>query len=88
MDESGQLVGNETETERKRKSVAQIDYNQEEIKRQKHVKTVAVLGEEDASVKLLEDLVFGAEDDLVERLAEVGNFNPTFPSSARLATAS
>ncbi|XP_062336775.1 U3 small nucleolar RNA-associated protein 18 homolog [Osmerus eperlanus] len=70
MDESVQLVGNETETERKRKSVAQIDYKQEEIKRQKHMKTVAVLGEEDASVKLLEDLVFGAEDDLVERLAE------------------
>lgn len=43
---------------------------QELIKRQRNVKNLSVLGEEDASVKLLEDLVFGAEDELVERLVE------------------
>ncbi|KAJ3600492.1 hypothetical protein NHX12_031473 [Muraenolepis orangiensis] len=39
-------------------------------KRQRNVKTLAVLGEKDASVKQLEDLVFGAEHDLLERLVE------------------
>lgn len=69
MERSGTIVGNEKGI-LKRGSIAKIDHEQEEIKRQKHAKTVSVLGEEDASVKLLEDLVFGAEDDLVERLVE------------------
>ncbi|XP_030649296.1 U3 small nucleolar RNA-associated protein 18 homolog isoform X2 [Chanos chanos] len=43
---------------------------EEEIKRQKHVHLVKALGEEDKSVKLLEDIVFGAEDELVEKLVE------------------
>lgn len=47
------------------------DLKKEEAKRQKHAKTVTALGEKDESVKLLEDLVFGAEDELVDRLVEV-----------------
>uniref|UniRef100_A0A3Q4BD55 U3 small nucleolar RNA-associated protein 18 homolog n=1 Tax=Mola mola TaxID=94237 RepID=A0A3Q4BD55_MOLML len=42
----------------------------EERRRQKNVKRLAVLGEKDSSVKLLEELVFGAEDELLERLVE------------------
>uniref|UniRef100_A0A4W6FBA8 U3 small nucleolar RNA-associated protein 18 homolog n=1 Tax=Lates calcarifer TaxID=8187 RepID=A0A4W6FBA8_LATCA len=45
-----------------------FDPVEEEQKRQKNVKSLAVLGAEDSSVKLLEELVFGAEDELVERL--------------------
>ncbi|XP_071320771.1 U3 small nucleolar RNA-associated protein 18 homolog [Trachinotus anak] len=43
---------------------------EEEQKRQINVKSLAVLGEKDSSVKLLQELVFGAEDELVERLVE------------------
>ncbi|XP_030264007.1 U3 small nucleolar RNA-associated protein 18 homolog [Sparus aurata] len=43
---------------------------QEAQTRQKNVRRLAALGEEDGSVKLLEELVFGAEDELVERLVE------------------
>ncbi|XP_074552705.1 U3 small nucleolar RNA-associated protein 18 homolog [Halichoeres trimaculatus] len=46
------------------------DPKEEERKRQKNVKMLSVLGEEDSSVKLLEELVFGAEEELVERLVE------------------
>ncbi|XP_026871915.2 U3 small nucleolar RNA-associated protein 18 homolog [Electrophorus electricus] len=45
-----------------------VNFKQEEIKRKKHTRLIKVLGEEDESVKLLEDLVFGAEEELVERL--------------------
>ncbi|XP_070779627.1 U3 small nucleolar RNA-associated protein 18 homolog [Enoplosus armatus] len=55
---------------KKRTRAPKFDPEQEEQKRQKNVKRLAVLGEKDSSVKLLEDLVFGAEDELVERLAE------------------
>ncbi|KAJ8251781.1 hypothetical protein GJAV_G00225370 [Gymnothorax javanicus] len=41
----------------------------EESKRQKHLKKVRALGEKDESEKLLEDLVFGAEDKLIEKLS-------------------
>lgn len=41
---------------------------QEEHKRRKNIQCVAVLGEEDASVRQLEELLFGAEERLVERL--------------------
>lgn len=40
----------------------------EEQKRRKHTEEVKALGEEDESVKLLEELVFGAEEELLERL--------------------
>uniref|UniRef100_A0A8C8FP39 U3 small nucleolar RNA-associated protein 18 homolog n=1 Tax=Oncorhynchus tshawytscha TaxID=74940 RepID=A0A8C8FP39_ONCTS len=52
----------------KRVSEPEPDYDEEVLKRHKNAQAVTVLGEEDASVKLLEDLVFGAEDDLVEKL--------------------
>ncbi|XP_061079000.1 U3 small nucleolar RNA-associated protein 18 homolog [Conger conger] len=48
----------------------------EESKRQKHLEKARALGEKDESEKLLEDLVFGAEDKLVEKLTwkdEVGS---------------
>ncbi|GAA6068271.1 U3 small nucleolar RNA-associated protein 18 homolog, partial [Tachysurus ichikawai] len=41
----------------------------EEHKRRKHNEEVMkTLGQEDESVKLLEDLVFGAEEELLQRL--------------------
>ncbi|KAI1884117.1 hypothetical protein AGOR_G00223140 [Albula goreensis] len=40
----------------------------EESKRQKHLSKLKALGEKDESEKLLEDLVFGAEDELLEKL--------------------
>lgn len=43
----------------------------EQETRQKNLRSLAVLGGEDSSVRLLEELVFGAEDELVERLVEV-----------------
>ncbi|XP_075871462.1 U3 small nucleolar RNA-associated protein 18 homolog isoform X1 [Nelusetta ayraudi] len=43
---------------------------QEEHKRRRNVQCVAVLGEEDASVRQLEELLFGAEERLVEQLEE------------------
>ncbi|XP_030199638.1 U3 small nucleolar RNA-associated protein 18 homolog [Gadus morhua] len=55
---------------KKRVRVPAYNPKQELIKRQRNVKNLTVLGENDASVKLLEDLVFGAEDELVERLIE------------------
>lgn len=59
------------EPARKRTRPPKLDPEGEERKRQKNVKRLAVLGEKDSSVKLLEELVFGAEDELVERLVEV-----------------
>ncbi|KAG7272698.1 hypothetical protein CRUP_029637 [Coryphaenoides rupestris] len=55
---------------KKREHKPKYNAEAELIKRQRHVKDLTVLGEEDASVKLLEDLVFGAEDELEERLIE------------------
>lgn len=55
---------------KKRTRPPKVDPEEEEQKRQKNVKRLAVLGEKDSSVKLLEELVFGAEDELVERLVE------------------
>lgn len=51
---------------------------QEAQTRQKNVRRLAALGEEDGSVKLLEELVFGAEDELVERLVEVTSHQTPF----------
>uniref|UniRef100_A0A3P8SFI7 U3 small nucleolar RNA-associated protein 18 homolog n=1 Tax=Amphiprion percula TaxID=161767 RepID=A0A3P8SFI7_AMPPE len=53
-----------------------FDPESEEEKRQKNVKRLAMLGETDGSVKLLEELVFGAEDELLERLVEEVKFSP------------
>uniref|UniRef100_UPI003AAAE6AF U3 small nucleolar RNA-associated protein 18 homolog n=1 Tax=Centroberyx gerrardi TaxID=166262 RepID=UPI003AAAE6AF len=55
---------------RKRAPPPKIDPKQEDVKRQKNAKTLAVLGEKDSSVKLLEELVFGAEEELLGRLVE------------------
>ncbi|XP_029014453.1 U3 small nucleolar RNA-associated protein 18 homolog isoform X2 [Betta splendens] len=60
----------------KRPPLTKADPEKEARKRQKNAESVAVLGETDSSVKLLEHLVFGAEDELVERLVadeESGN---------------
>lgn len=48
----------------------------EEIKRMRHLETVTALGEKEDAEKHLEELVFGAEDELLERLgaAEVSFF--------------
>ncbi|KAG7234936.1 hypothetical protein INR49_003577 [Caranx melampygus] len=57
---------------KKKKRARPPEHNpeEEEETRQKNMKRVSVLGEEDGSVKLLEELVFGAEDELLERLVE------------------
>ncbi|XP_040917793.1 U3 small nucleolar RNA-associated protein 18 homolog isoform X2 [Toxotes jaculatrix] len=55
---------------KKRARPPTFDPEKEEEKRQKNVRSLAVLGQKDSSVKLLEELVFGAEDELVERLVE------------------
>lgn len=64
-------VTEERERVKKRARPPTFDPEEEAQKRQKHVESLAVLGETDSSVKLLEELVFGAEDELVERLVEV-----------------
>lgn len=53
-----------------------FDPEKEEKLRQQNVRRLAVLGEEDVSVKRLETLVFGAEDELLERLVEEVMFPP------------
>ncbi|CAL8272655.1 unnamed protein product [Lota lota] len=63
-------VTNEKPTPKKRVRGPTYNAKQEFVKRHRNVKSLTVLGEEDASVKLLEDLVFGAEDELVDRLVE------------------
>ncbi|KAM7387635.1 hypothetical protein PAMA_009988 [Pampus argenteus] len=55
---------------KKRARPAKLKPGKEAEKRQKNVERLAVLGEADSSVKLLEELVFGAEDELLERLVE------------------
>ncbi|XP_060882550.1 U3 small nucleolar RNA-associated protein 18 homolog isoform X1 [Labrus mixtus] len=55
---------------KKRARPPKLDPVEEAQKRQKNVESLRVLGEGDSSVKLLEELVFGAEDELLERLVE------------------
>nr|XP_046272489.1 U3 small nucleolar RNA-associated protein 18 homolog [Scatophagus argus]XP_046272490.1 U3 small nucleolar RNA-associated protein 18 homolog [Scatophagus argus] len=55
---------------KKRSLPPKFDPAVEEQTRQKNAKRLAVLGEEDNSVRLLEELVFGGEDELLERLVE------------------
>uniref|UniRef100_A0A3B5B5K4 U3 small nucleolar RNA-associated protein 18 homolog n=1 Tax=Stegastes partitus TaxID=144197 RepID=A0A3B5B5K4_9TELE len=57
---------------KKRARPPQFDPEREEQDRQTNVKRLAVLGETDGSVKLLEELVFGAEEELLERLDQTG----------------
>ncbi|KAK5607832.1 hypothetical protein CRENBAI_010464, partial [Crenichthys baileyi] len=57
-------------TATKRSRPPRLDPEEEEQLRQQNLKRVAVLGEEDGSVKRLETLVFGAEEELLERLVE------------------
>lgn len=56
------------------KADAAAHVTEERRKQKKHAALCATLGEEDASVRLLEELVFGAdEQELTERLAEGNN---------------
>uniref|UniRef100_A0A3Q2UMZ4 U3 small nucleolar RNA-associated protein 18 homolog n=1 Tax=Fundulus heteroclitus TaxID=8078 RepID=A0A3Q2UMZ4_FUNHE len=55
---------------KKRSKPSGFDPEKEERLRQQNLKRLAVLGQEDGSVKRLESLVFGAEDELLERLME------------------
>nr|XP_020478820.1 U3 small nucleolar RNA-associated protein 18 homolog [Monopterus albus] len=61
---------------KKRARSTTFDPEKEERTRKKHVQSLAVLGEEDGSVKLLEELVFGAEEELVDRLVEEDEERP------------
>ncbi|XP_038161620.1 U3 small nucleolar RNA-associated protein 18 homolog [Cyprinodon tularosa] len=54
----------------KRSRSPTLDPEGEERLRRQNVKKLAVLGEEDGSVKQLETLVFGTEDDLLDKLLE------------------
>lgn len=63
---------------KKRLRPPKFDPEDEERKRQKNVQRLAVLGEKDSSVKQLEELVFGAEEELVERLVEVTSHQTPF----------
>ncbi|XP_078101555.1 U3 small nucleolar RNA-associated protein 18 homolog isoform X2 [Sander vitreus] len=60
----------ERKTAKKRTRAPKFNPKEEEEKRRRNVQCVSVLGEEDSSVKLLEELVFGAEEQLLERLGE------------------
>ncbi|XP_068581927.1 U3 small nucleolar RNA-associated protein 18 homolog isoform X2 [Cebidichthys violaceus] len=55
---------------RKRTRTPKFDPKDEDQERQTNVKRLAGLGQTDESVKLLEELLFGAEDALVDRLVE------------------
>lgn len=63
-------VTEEKKTGKKRRRAPRFDPDEEERVRQQNLKRLAVLGEEDVSVKRLEKLVFGAEEELLERLVE------------------
>lgn len=70
------LPGNEgKQPAKKRAKLPQSSLEEEEEERRRNVKNLAVLGEKNSSVKLLEELVFGAEEELLERLVEV-TFSP------------
>ncbi|KAF1380236.1 hypothetical protein PFLUV_G00184740 [Perca fluviatilis] len=60
----------ERKAAKKRTRAPKFNPEEEEEKRRRNVQCVSVLGEEDSSVKLLEELVFGAEEQLLDRLGE------------------
>lgn len=64
----GGIERNKAKRPRLEEGGAGVDAAREEQKRRKHTEELKALGEEDESVKLLEDLVFGAEEGLLERL--------------------
>ncbi|KAM4716793.1 U3 small nucleolar RNA-associated protein 18 homolog [Anableps anableps] len=71
-------VTEDKKTAKKRSRPPRFDPEEEERLRQQNLKRLAVLGEEDGSVKRLETLVFGAEEELLERLVEEeGGEEPT-----------
>lgn len=55
---------------KKRTRPPQFDPEEEEQARRRNVRRLAALGEADGSVKLLEELLFGAEEQLLGRLVE------------------
>ncbi|KAK9534440.1 hypothetical protein VZT92_006888 [Zoarces viviparus] len=63
-------VMEERQPAKKRTRPPKFDPKEEDQERQTNVKRLAGLGETDESVKLLEELLFGAEDELVDRLVE------------------
>ncbi|KAG7317436.1 hypothetical protein KOW79_019734 [Hemibagrus wyckioides] len=64
----GGVARNKAKRPRLEEGGARVDAAREEQKRRKHTEELKALGEEDESVKLLEELVFGAEEELLERL--------------------
>ncbi|XP_058510038.1 U3 small nucleolar RNA-associated protein 18 homolog isoform X1 [Solea solea] len=54
----------------KRAKPGRFDPEKEEVKRRRNAESVAALGQRDSGVKLLEELVFGTEDELLHRLLE------------------
>ncbi|XP_006635381.1 U3 small nucleolar RNA-associated protein 18 homolog [Lepisosteus oculatus] len=68
MDKNNRKCEASQRKSRKRAAVSDGQLEAEEIKRQIHLSKVTALGEKEESERLLEDLVFGAEDELVERL--------------------
>ncbi|XP_056262279.1 U3 small nucleolar RNA-associated protein 18 homolog [Pseudoliparis swirei] len=69
---------------KKRTRTPRPDPGDEEEQRRTHVKRLSALGERDGSVKLLEELVFGAEDELLERLVEGSTREDQEPAGASL----
>ncbi|XP_067427022.1 U3 small nucleolar RNA-associated protein 18 homolog [Thunnus thynnus] len=55
---------------KKRPRAPKLNPGKEAKRRQRNVQRLAALGEADSSVKLLEELLFGAEDELLHRLVE------------------
>uniref|UniRef100_A0A671N1N3 U3 small nucleolar RNA-associated protein 18 homolog n=1 Tax=Sinocyclocheilus anshuiensis TaxID=1608454 RepID=A0A671N1N3_9TELE len=70
MDSSESSAGKQRKTA-KRPQSEDAGAAEERLKQKKHSALCATLGGEDASVRLLEELVFGAEERLSERLAQV-----------------
>ncbi|XP_068458038.1 U3 small nucleolar RNA-associated protein 18 homolog isoform X3 [Clinocottus analis] len=70
MEDVIQLPAEERGPAAKRPRPAAPNPAQEEQQRRAHVETLAALGRRDGAVKLLEELLFGAEDELLDRLVE------------------
>lgn len=58
------------EPQRKRPKSVKVKPEKEALRRCKNAQKVAVLGEKDSSVRLLEELVFGSEDQLLDSLGQ------------------
>lgn len=64
-----------TKPARKRLRPAKSDPEEEQRTRRENAESVAALGEQDGSVQLLEELVFGTEEELLGRLVEATEDN-------------